>query len=81
MPRTRKIEPFFIVVTDRDKKVFNLLGPMSDDTQINHRVVQCQEKGRAVNCHTAGDGQSRQQIIASCTTELGLTYTDEPIAV
>jgi len=80
VPRTRKIEPFFIVVTDADQKIFNVLGPMIDDTQINHRVVMCQDRGRMVNCHTAGSGQSREQIIASCTRQFGFAYSDDPIA-
>ena len=80
MPRARRIDPFFIVVTDADQKKFNVLGPMTDDTQINHRVVLCQDQGRKVNCHTAGPGQSRAQIIASYTQQFGFAYSDEPIA-
>lgn len=81
MPRVRKIDPFFIVVTDEDQQTFNVLGPMADDSQINHRVVLCQSQGRKVNCHTAGSSQSRAQIIASYTQQFGFSYSDELIAV
>ncbi len=80
MPRARKIDPFFVVVTDADQKIFNVLGPMTDDTEINPRVVMCQEQGRKVNCHTAGPGQSREQIIASYARQFGFALSSEPIA-
>jgi hypothetical protein len=80
MVRRRRVEPFFMIVTDSDEKTFNVLGPMSDDTQINHKVVLWQERGRHVNCHSSGLGHSREQLIANYKRESGFEYTDEPIA-
>ena len=79
MPRHRKIDPFFIIVTDRALGVFNVLGPMEDDTQITHQVSELQNKGRRVNCYTAASGQSRQQVIDSYVSNYDLKYTDDLI--
>ena len=81
MPYAKKIAPFFIIVTDKDQKIFNVLGPMTDDTEIIDRVLQCQNRGRTVNCHKPGVGQSREQIIASYSQQFGFDYSDRPIAV
>lgn len=80
MPRQRRIEPFFIVVTDAEASLFNVLGPMTDDTGITHRVAALQDKGRKVNCYTADRGKSREQIIESSAKFHNLTYTDDWIA-
>jgi hypothetical protein len=79
MAKQRKIDPFFIVVTDRKLGVFNVLGPMVDDTQITHQVAELQNKGCRLNCYTAGSGQSRQQVIDSYVSNYGLKYTDDLI--
>lgn len=79
MPRQRKIESFFIVVADAETRLFNVLGPMTDDTSITHRVAILQDQGRKVNCYTAGTGQSREQIIESSIKFYGFAYTDDRI--
>ena len=37
--KRRKIVPFFLIVADRDKRVFAVEGPMLDDTAWNEAVV------------------------------------------
>jgi hypothetical protein len=65
-------QPFLLVVTDRDRGVFTIEGPMSDDTQWNSAVVAAQEAGRQINCHTPGPG-TKEQVAHSVASELGLT--------
>ncbi len=79
MPRQRTIAPFHLIITDRDKGVFNIVGPMVDDTEWNERVCQCQGNGRHVNCQTANRNLTEQQIIVEVTERLGLKHTNEPI--
>ncbi len=55
MPRSRRIEPFVLIVTDRDAKTFSVEGPMTDDTPWNTAVCAAQDARRQVNCHTLGD--------------------------
>ena len=79
MPRQRKIEPFHLIITDRDKGVFNIVGPMIDDTEWNKKVCQCQDNGRHVNCQTANRALTEEQLISEVAKRLGLKYTNEPI--
>ena len=75
MPRQRKIEPFYLVITDRDKRIFNVVGPMTDDTSWNDRVCAAQDSGRQVNCHNP-NLYSKESIITSVENHLGLKYTE-----
>lgn len=47
----RQIVPFHLVIIDRDKALFNVVGQMTDDTSWNERVCDAQKNGRQVNCH------------------------------
>jgi hypothetical protein len=44
--RRKKIAPFFLIVADRDKRVFTVEGPMVDDTEWNEAVDRAQGEGR-----------------------------------
>ena len=55
MPRTRHVDPFVLLVTDRDTHTFTVEGPMVDDTPWNSAVCSAQDDGRQVTCHTPGD--------------------------
>jgi hypothetical protein len=59
-----KIAPFVLVVVDRDKGVFTVEGPMTDDTSWNAAVVKAQDAGRDINCHVPG-GVSRSSLAAA----------------
>lgn len=71
-----KIEPFFVVVLDHDKKEFNIAGLLSDDTAITNNVADAQKAGRNVNCYTP----SRDFRLAALIEEVerahgGYSYT------
>ncbi len=53
MPRAR-IDPFVLIVADRDKKEFTVEGPMVDDNPWNAVVVRAQKSGRNVHCFVPG---------------------------
>lgn len=80
LAQPNQIQEFFIIVADSDKKIFSVLGPMTDDTKITEEVVLCQERGQNVNCHTPGRGQSREQIIDNYSRQFGFTYSEVMIA-
>jgi hypothetical protein len=46
-------QPFYLIVTHKDKETFSVEGPMTDDRQWNHAVVAAQKLGRRVRCSTA----------------------------
>lgn len=60
MPRSRRIDPFCLVVVDRDRRTFTVEGPMSDDTSWVNAVCRAQEAGRQVNCFTSGSANPEQ---------------------
>lgn len=68
-----------MVVVDEDRKVFNILGPMTDDTDLNHKVCICQESGRSVRCFSEDAQQSREKIIESIKAQFRYKYTNETI--
>jgi hypothetical protein len=75
MPRARRVEPFWLVLVDDDKRAFTVVGPMSDDTQWNSRVCKAQEQKRRVNIYnTELRPLSREQIIADAQRNLGQRY-------
>jgi hypothetical protein len=53
MPRVHYVEPFYMIVTDKDNGTFSVEGPMTDDRPWNHAVVLAQKSGRQVRCSTA----------------------------
>ena len=42
MPRIKPPKSFLLIIVDQAMKVFNLVGPISDDTDWNHRVSDAQ---------------------------------------
>lgn len=79
MPRKKTIEPFHLIITDHDKGVFNIVGPMVDDTEWNKGVCQCQASGRHVNCQTGNQALTKEQLVSEVTKRLGLKYETDPI--
>ena len=69
--RPAHIEPFTLIVTDRDEKTFSVEGPMIDDNQWSDAVVGAQKSGRQVNCHVPG-GPARSSV-----AEAARVYADE----
>jgi hypothetical protein len=50
----KKIEPFFLVIIDEDKKEFAVEGPTTDDSSQTRKVAIEQERGREVRCYSTG---------------------------
>ena len=59
--RQQKTTPFFLIIADRDKRVFTIEGPMVDDTEWNEAVGRAQKEGRRVTCCGAGSDRSRAE--------------------
>lgn len=55
---------FYVAVYDDEREVFELRGPMSDDTALINRVYEAQQRGRKVRCATTSATASQ---IASTT--------------
>jgi hypothetical protein len=59
--RRKKIASFFLIVADRDKRVFTVEGPMVDDAEWNEAVGRAQKEGRRVTCCGAGSDRCRAE--------------------
>lgn len=79
MAKQRKVDPFYLVITDRDRKLFCVVGPMSDDTDWNRKVDSAQKLGREVNCYTANRSLSREQIVSETAKRIGFAHSDTPL--
>jgi len=79
MPRKRKVKPFYLRISDHDSKVFNIIGPMTDDRPWNEKVAQLQNNGRKVNCGAFGASNSKDYFIREISAETGYKYTETPI--
>ncbi len=77
MAKTRRVEPFLLVLKDQDRKIFTVVGPMNDDTPWIDRVSRAQAQKREVTCYTADRALSRDQVIAEAERSLGLRYVEE----
>jgi hypothetical protein len=72
MPRRRSIDPFFLIVADRDNGVFTVEGPMTDDRPWNKAVIRAQNDKRHVTCCNGGNDQ--QEAIRSYGQSYNLRY-------
>jgi hypothetical protein len=54
-----KISPFYLVVIDDDRKLFNVIGPMVDDTSWTNRVARAQDEGLNVRCQSSPSAPPR----------------------
>jgi len=59
--RLDPIEPFTLIVIDRDEKTFSVEGLMIDDDPWTDAVIEAQNCGRQVNCHVPG-GAARSSV-------------------
>ena len=71
-------EPFFLVVADRDNSLFNVVGPVEDDSVYVRIVSRLQDDGRKVQVFNPGEYGSREDVISSVAVQLGFRHTDDP---
>ena len=81
MPQKQHLypEPFFLVVADRDNSLFNVVGPVEDDSVYVRIVTRLQDGGRKVQVFNPGEYQTREDVISSVASQLGFRHTDDPI--
>ncbi len=67
---------FFLVVVDEDEKVFNIVGPMTDDSEWNAKIIELQKSGRNVRCFASGTERSVDQLAALFSSQTGFSYSN-----
>ncbi len=73
MPRFRRVEPFWLVLYDDDRKIFTVVGPMTDDTPWIDRISKAQAQRRQIGCSNLG-ARSDGQAISEAQQFLGHRY-------
>jgi hypothetical protein len=72
--------PYYLAICDEDKKKFNVMGPMSDDSEWTQRVSAAQRQGRRVRIQGPPMvPMTRVEFIDHIRRFTRYTYTDEPI--
>ena len=74
MPRSFSTRPFFLIVSDWDKRVFTVEGPMTDDRPWNKAVARAQGAGRQVKC--CSGGSNRDEAIRAYGGAFGLKFVE-----
>lgn len=81
MPRTRRVEPFYLVIIDEDSRVFNVVGPLQNDKEWNKKIAEMQKRGRKIKCFSHPGTYSRHSIIKEISESRGYTFSDRLIIV
>jgi len=76
---TKELRKFFVVVVDEDRGLFNVLGPMVDDTGITNGVYEAQQTGREVRCFSVEMPMTQEAIIQQYAAESGMAYVTESV--
>ena len=74
------IAPFYIAVLEHEKKLYNIIGPLTDDTDLTNRVAEVARAGRQVNCHTLSHDRTMPELVADIEGSFaGYSYSSKPI--
>lgn len=73
MPKSRRVEPFWLVLYDEDRKVFAVVGPLKDDTPLIDRISKARAQKRQVRCSNLS-ARSSEQAIVEAQQFLGQRY-------
>lgn len=73
----KKVKAWWVLIKDDDRNLFNVIGPVTDDTQVTFQIVQEQEKGRKIRCETIPSDRDKEDVISSWADASGQAYTNE----
>ena len=69
-----KIEPFFLLLVDEDKREFAILGPLADDRHWIDRACEAKQAGRRVRVIRGATTVPKEVHAAAFAQQEGLTY-------
>jgi len=78
MSRQKKVEPFLLVISDHDNKVFNIIGPITNDNEWNIKVCNLQKQGRDIRCFSMRN-KSKEALRKEYSQQMGYKFTDNQI--
>ena len=68
-----------LYIVDYDKQIFNIIGPLKDDTLWNKKVIEAQKAGRDVRCFSGPDNEDREYGAREYSKQMGFTFTEESV--
>ena len=71
------IEPFYLFLVDDDRKIFNVIGPISDDRVWIDRCAEAQRSGRTVRCFSAPAQQPEHVVASQYVRQLGYQHVQQ----
>jgi hypothetical protein len=77
VPRIKPPKSFLLIIVDQDMRVFNLVGPVSNDSDWNHRVSEARKKGRNIRIDDSPHmASTRDEIVAETRKRLNCEYAE-----
>ena len=82
MSKMAHMPSYFIAIYDEDRRLYTVVGPVTDDTPWVERVSQAQMNGRVKLIGDRGmGGLSRAEFTQQMQQFLNYIYTEEPIVL
>ncbi len=70
-------KPFYFVIYDDDQKLCNILGPLTNDTELTSAVCLAQKNGRQIHCCSVFEENSSRQKLENDCKQKGYTLTEK----
>ena len=80
MPRSRKKEPFYLVIIDHDNNIFNVVGPLSNINDWDRKIIDLRNTGRNVRRFTrSAASHSRDSLIRMISSDGKFRFSEQLI--
>jgi len=75
MLNLRKIKTFFLILVNHDIRIFNVVGPISDDADWTNKIREIQRAGKNINSFTCSSTKSFDGIVNSYSKQTNYTFS------
>ena len=75
MSRRTRTQSFLKFIVDDEKRVFNIVGPITDDTNWVKRIVELQKRGRRIRGFTSQSTESIDSLADSYSKQTGYMFS------
>lgn len=82
VPKKKKMNKeneFYFVIADDKDKVFNIMGPMPQNSDLIDTICELQKGGQKINCALESAGQDRKELIQRYSDKLAYNYVDRSL--
>lgn len=67
---------YLLILYDRDRELFSIVGPVRDDTKCRQKIRELRERGRDVSCECILADRSRDELIKEVELNTGYLYAE-----